>query len=251
MRWKWEIGKMSGPSLDLEKPNAIGGLDRLVTNFAISVIAVIPTFLTCIATPWRLTPLLDGDDPDGRVGMLLAPGAYFPLALMVSFIAAALLTTPETLNYNGAFIGPALAVSLQSAASEGDVWKIIATIMPIYGTAVFIGLLGAVLTLWARPDWTLRVSLRAAFYVTATLASWMILTGTAIDLIRIKTESNDIASLLYSLLIIPTCASVLWIYFWFFRNKNARSWIKSGALSAAMFGLIVASVWVTDFLIRL
>ena len=42
---------MSGPSVDLEKPNVIGGLDRLVTNFAISAIAVFPTFLTCVAKP--------------------------------------------------------------------------------------------------------------------------------------------------------------------------------------------------------
>jgi len=65
---------MSGPNVDLEKPNAIGGIDRLVTNFALSVIAVFPTFWTCIAMPWRLRPLLEKDEPDGRMGMLLAPG---------------------------------------------------------------------------------------------------------------------------------------------------------------------------------
>jgi len=103
---------MSGPSLDLEKPNVIGGLDRLVTNFAMSAIAVVPTFFVCIAKPWRLSPLLDKDDPDGRTGMLLAPGAFFPLALMVSFIIAALLATPETINTNGSYIGPDLAAAV-------------------------------------------------------------------------------------------------------------------------------------------
>ena len=71
---------MSGPSLDLEKPNLIGGLDKLVTNFAISAIAVVPTFLTCIVKPWRLRALIDQDLPDGRRGLLLGPGAYFPLS---------------------------------------------------------------------------------------------------------------------------------------------------------------------------
>ena len=136
---------MSGPSIDLEKPNAIGGLDRLVTSFALSVIAVIPTFWACIVTPWRLRALVDRDDPDGRIGMLLAPGAFFPLSIMVTLIVAGLLATPETLGDNGAFIGPGLAISVQSAASEGNVWKIIATVMPLYGIAIFFGLLGMVL----------------------------------------------------------------------------------------------------------
>ena len=242
---------MSGPNLDLEKPNAIGGLDKLVTNFAISAIAVIPTFWTCIFMPWRLSKLLDRDDPEGRMGMLLAPGAFFPLSLMISFIAAAMLATPETLSSNGAFIGPGLAVSVQSAASDGDIWKIVATIMPIYGTAVLIGLLGMVLKPWAHQDWTLRVSLRAAFYVTAVLVSWMILTSAAIDLIRLSSGNNQIGSFLYSIIIIPTCGFIIWTYFWFFRNNGSVSWGRSSALGIAMFGLIAALFFGTDFLARL
>ena len=161
---------MSGPNLDLEKPNAIGGLDRLVTNIALAFIAVIPTFLTCISMPWKLRPLLDRDDPDGRMGMLLAPGAYFPLSLMIFFIIAAVLATPETLSNNGAFIGPGLAVAVQTAASEGNIWKIVATIMPIYGMAIFVGIIGTILKRWAGQDWTLRISLRACLLYTSDAA---------------------------------------------------------------------------------
>ena len=242
---------MSGPSLDLEKPNVIGGLDKLVTNFALSAIAVIPTFWACITMPWRLTPLLDRDDPDGRMGMLLAPGAFFPLALMVSFILAALMATPETISYNGSYIGPGLAVTVQSAASEGNIWKIVATIMPIYGVAVILGLLGTCLKPWAHKDWTLRVSLRAAFYIFATLVSWLILVTAVADLMRLSTGKDEIASLIYSIVFIPTCGWVIWIYFWFFRNQGAVSWIRSGALSVSMLGLIAGLMWAVDFLIRL
>ncbi len=242
---------MSGPSLDLEKPNAISGLDRLVTNFAMSAIAVIPTFFTCIVMPWRLTNLLDGDDPDGRVGMLLAPGAFFPLSLMVSFIFAAVLATPETISNNGAFIGPDLAVSVQSAAADGDIWKIVATIMPIYGVAVLFGLLGMVLKPWAGQDWTLRVSLRAAFYVMATLVSWLVLTTAVVDLVRLSTGSNEIASLMYKIVIVPTCGTVIWMYFWFFHKGGTVSRIRSGVLSVAMIGLIIALMAGVDLLIRL
>lgn len=239
---------MSGPSLDLEKPNLIGGLDRLVTNFALSAIAVIPTFFTCIAKPWRLRPLLDRDDPDGRMGMLLAPGAFFPLALMVSFIIAAMLATPETISTNGSYIGPDLAVAVQSAASEGDVWKIIATIMPIYGMAVFFGLLATALKPWAGQDWTLRVSLRAALYIIGIFTSWMILVTAVADLIQLSTGSYKTASLLYKVVIVPTLGSVFWMYFWFFHNNGAVSKLRSGALSVAMAGLIFAVILGLNFL---
>lgn len=242
---------MSGPSLDLEKPNMIGGLDKLVTNFALSVIAVFPTLFACLFTPWRLTPLLNRDDPDGRMGMLLAPGAFFPLTLMMAFIVAALLATPETINNNGSFIGPDLAVSVQSAASNGDIWKIVGTIMPIYGTAIIVGLLGTCLKPWAHKDWTLRVSLRAAFYVMATLISWLLLTSAAMDLMRVSTGNNTLPSYIYFFLIIPTFCWILWVYYWFFRHDGALSPFRSGALSLAMFGLLAAPIVITDILIRL
>lgn len=242
---------MSGPSVDLEKPNIIGGLDKLVTNFAIAAIAVLPTFWACIAKPWRLRPLLDRDEPDGRMGMLLAPGAFFPLALMVSFLIAALLATPETLSNNNSFIGPGLAVSVQSAAANGDIWKIIATITPIYGVAVLIGLLGAFLKPWAQQDWTLRVSLRAAFYLVAVLISWMILSSAVIELIRVSTGSYESVSFLMPIFISLAIGFVIWMYFYFFRNSGSVSWIRSGALSLAMLGLIVAVFVGIDVLIRL
>lgn len=233
---------MSGPSLDLEKPNLIGGLDRLVTNFAISAIAVFPTFLTCVAKPWKLRPLLDRDEPDGRMGMLLAPGAFFPLALMVSFIIAAVLATPETINTNGSYIGPGLAVAVQSAASEGDIWKIIATIMPIYGMAVFFGLLTTVLKPWAGQDWTLRVSLRAALYTIGFLTSWMILVTAIADLIQLSTGSYETGSILYKIVIVPTLGAIFWMYFWFFRNNGSVSKLRSSLLSLAMAGLVFAVI---------
>lgn len=242
---------MSGPDVDLEKPNAIGGLDRLVTNFALSVIAVFPTSWTCIVMPWRLRPLLDRDDPDGRMGMLLAPGAFFPLALMVSLLVGAILSTPETVRNNGSFIGPDLAVSVQSAASEGDVWKIIAIVLPLYGAAIYVGLVGIVLKRWAGQDWTLRVSLRAAFYVMAVLISWAILTTAIIDLIWLKTGKNDIFQISFAFVSFPAVGFFFWVYFWFFRNDDAISKIRAGALSLSMFGLMILPMVGIDLLIRL
>jgi len=242
---------MSGPSLDLEKPNALGGLDRLVTNFALALIAVVPTFLTCVVRPRRLTPLLKKDDPDGRDGMLLAPGAFFPLVLLVAFFVAALLATPETLRTNGSFIGPDLAVAVQSAAAEGDVWKVIGTILPLYIMAIFVGVLGAILKPWAGENWTLRVSLRAAFYVSGALVSWLLLTSAGLDLYRVSTGRQNVGGLIYGVFVIPTLLVIIRMYFSFFRDGGSVSKVKSGALSLAMIGLFFAPIILTDLLMRM
>lgn len=247
---------MSGPEIDLEKPNFLGGLDRLATNFALAMIAVVPTFLTAIVRPDRLRTLIDHDEPDGRKGVLLSPGAYFLLALLLSFIIAAMLSTPETLSYNGSYIGPDLAVAVQSAAAEGNIWKLIGTIMPIYGAAVVLGILGTMVApiirwLSARQtDWSLRVSVRAAFYVMGTLVSWIMLTTAIIDLIRVQGGITNLTRV-YSFVIIPALGSVIWMYVGFFRGSGSLSWKQSIGLALAMVVLIILLMTSLDVLIRM
>ena len=235
---------MTEPSLDLEKPNAVGALDRITTNIAISLIAVVPTFFVCIATPWRLSDMLERDDPEGRTGMLLAPGAFFPLTLLISLMLGALLTTPEIANRNGAFLGPGLALAIQSAVAEGNVWKTVATVMPIYGFAVLAGTLGLILQPLTRGTWTLRISLRAVFYVTGVFVSWIILTTAAIDLTRVATQNADLINAMYIAIPFPTLAGLIWMYMWFFRKIGDLSFLRSGLLAVAMilfkFPVIIA-----------
>ncbi|MEL7030649.1 MAG: hypothetical protein AAGL97_03625 [Pseudomonadota bacterium] len=233
---------MNEPSLDLEKPNAVGALDRVTTNVAMSLIAVVPTFLTCIVAPWRLSELLKRDDPEGRLGMRLAPGAFFPLALLLSMIAGALLTTPELANRNGAFLGPNLALAIQSAISEGDIWRTVGTVLPIYAFAVVAGSLGALLNRWAHEDWGLRVSLRAAFYVVGAFVSWVILSTAAIDLVRASTQNFQLANTLSVVITVPSLVAIVWMYFWFFRNGGDISWIRSGLLTIAMMVLLLITM---------
>lgn len=242
---------MSGPDLDLEKPNVIGGLDKLVTYFAISAIAVVPTFFSCVVMPWRLTRLIGREVPEGREGLSLAPGAYFPLALMVAFITAAILSTPETLSRDNSYIGPGLAVSVQTAAAAGDVWKLVATIMPLYGSAVFLGLLGLILKPLAGPDWSLRSSIRAAFYVMGTLLAWLILVTGVVDLIGVLTENPRLGISVFPILLVPTTLVILWMNFWFVYRNGAISRVRAGGLSLLWFGLVVALMAAIDFLVRI
>lgn len=232
---------MPEPSLELDKPQAIATLDRLTTNVALSLVAVVPTFFVCILQPWRVSKLVREDHPEGRSGMLLSPGAYFPLSLLVSMTAGAVLTTPEIANYNGAYLGPDLALSIQAAMSEGDVWKTIAIIMPIYGFTILAGALGLVLKLFASKDWTLRTSLRSVFYVIGTLVSWVILSTAAIDLVRVHSQNPGLVNALTAIISVPVLGVMVWMFFWIFRNDGALSYVRSGLLSLAMFVVLAVS----------
>ena len=241
---------MSGPDIDLEKPNVLGGLDKLATHSAIAILAVFPTFLTCVFRPSRLRPLIDKIEPDGRKGVLLSPGVFFFVALFVAFIIAAMMSTPETINYNGSYIGPDLAVSVQKAASEGNIWKLIGTILPIYGATIMLGLLGMILKPFTKQDWSLQTSIRAAFYVMGVLVSWMLLTTAVIDLIQLKAESGKNMSFLYGFAVVPAIATFLYMYAGFFRHGGALSWLRSILLAIAMFGLIFVLMTIIDFIAR-
>ena len=241
---------MSGPDIDLEKPNVLGGLDKLATHSAVAILAVFPTFLTCVCRPSRLRPLIDNIEPEGRKGVLLSPGVFFFVALFVAFIIAAMMSTPETINYNGSYIGPDLAVSVQKAASEGNIWKLIGTILPIYGATIMLGLLGVILKPFAKQDWSLQTSIRAAFYVMGVLVSWMLLTTAVIDLIQLKAESGKNMSFLYGFAVVPAIATFLYMYAGFFRHGGALSWLRSILLAIAMFGLIFVLMTIIDFIAR-
>ena len=208
---------MDDPSLDFEKPNAVGALDRITTNVALSLIAVVPTFLTCVVAPWRLSGLLKGDAPEGRDGMRLSPGAFFPLCLLFSMIIGAQLTTPEIARNNGAFLGPNLALSIQSAIADGDLWRTVSIVMPVYAFAVLTGMLGVAVKSWAHKDWTLRVSIRAAFYVFGVIVSWIILSTAVIDIVRASTQSAQAVDTLMTLVPVP----VLWVVFWMYTTSSS------------------------------
>lgn len=233
--------------VDFEQKNAIGGLDRLVTNIAMAAIAVFPTLGAGLATPWRLVPLLTSDEPDGHRGMLLSPGAFLPLGLTVVLLVAALFTSSETEASNQAVIGPTLALSVANAAGEGDIWRTVSLIAPIYASAVAIALFAQVLRPFIGTWWGLRTSIRAAFYQVGITICWILLTSVIIDTYRVQSGDFDFGTLLYSLNSIPILAITPWLYFWFFRSVDSVGTFKAIGLALAMgvlsVGLLTGTIW--------
>lgn len=228
--------------MDLEDKNAIGGLDRLVTNVALAVIAVFPTLGAALVMPWKLTPLLSSDEPDGRKSMLLSPGAFLPLSLTVILLFAAAITTSETVASNGGAIGPRLAVDVAQAAGEGDLWRTVSLIAPIYILAIVIALLSQLLRRWIGSWWTLRTALRGAFYQVAVTVCWIIVSSAMIDAYRVATNNQEIGRLLYDLNSIPIFGLSLWLFFWFFQHEDRASKLKAAMLAFAMFVLTFAFI---------
>ena len=110
--------------------------------------------------------------------------------------------------------------------------------MPIYAFTIVAGALGAILGKWAQQEWSLRISLRAAFYIVGAFVSWVILTTAAIDITRASTQNYQLVETLTLVMTLPALAVVLWMYFWFFRNEGDLTYLRSGILSFAMITLM-------------
>lgn len=233
---------MPNDEIHLEDKTAVGGLDRLVTNVSLAIVAVFPTFATCLVMPWKLVPQLTADEPNGRQGYLLSPGAYFPICLTVMLLIAAALTTDATLARNAGTIGPKMAMNIATTASDGDLWGTISILAPLYFIAIPAGVMGLVIQKWSGSWWTLRTSMRAAFYQMTTSISWIILSSATIDQITVSTGNQNLSATLYPLNSIVIVGSAFWIYFWFLKRGGDLSIRLSALLGATiliMIGLFV------------
>lgn len=228
---------MIDPDVDVEDRNLIGGIDRLVTNFALAILAVVPTLAITLMQPWKLAPQLGQFEKDGRQGMLLSPGVFIALSLTITLLISAMLATPDTLARNHSLIGPDLALRVASAAEEGNIWKTVSIIAPIYLFAVLIGAVGSLLKRWAGPDWSLLASLRASFYAIAALVSWIVLSSAIIDLILTRSGTTDQLHGLYALNAVPILFIPFWVFTGLFRGLGL-AWIRSCLLGLAIFALM-------------
>ncbi|MGB6230667.1 MAG: hypothetical protein WBF53_11150 [Litorimonas sp.] len=231
---------MSGPSIDLEERNPLGGLDLLATGIGLAVIAVFPTLLATLVAPWKLGPVLVADEPDGRRGMILSPGAYLVLSLAVVLVMVGSLVSPDVARNDGGLIGPRLAADVSSAARAGDVWLTLSRIAPVFIITLLFGVVGRGLTRWAGEWWDLRTSLRASFYAISTAICWIVLLSLGMD-IAARLQSVPPASQrppgLSPVLVI---GSIYWIYFWCFRSGGGLTVRRALLLTLAMLGLSAA-----------
>lgn len=235
--------------IEIEKRSVIGGLDRFVTNIALAIVSVFPTFAIGIVQPWRLTPLIVNDEPEGRNGALLSPGAFFVVGLTVVLVIAAVLSTEETLAWNGSLIGPDWAVSVASTAAEGNIWKTVSKITPVFLVAVFWGVIGGIFKKWVGSWWTLRVSIRAAFYFVTILVSYAILMSAVFDAITVHLNKPEVSQFAYKVLPLTVVFFISWFYFWVFKSDDNMSGKRAFVLSTGMSILLLTILFGSNYLL--
>lgn len=228
---------------DFEKPDAVGSIDRIVTNVGLAILASIPTMGAAIATPWVITPLIAKEDPDGREGQYLSPGVYFLMSLTVVMLIIALLVPEGADQSNTAFIGPTLALSVLDAVSAGDVWKTLSVIAPVYLMALLVGALSFGFRPIAGAWWSIRVSLRASFYIVATLVNFIAISTLAIDTLYAATGSRELLRTFYAFNTLPISLLSMWMAFWFHRRGGNVSTIRAAGLSVLTFIILFVTVW--------
>jgi len=172
--------------IDVEEKNLVGGLDRLIINVGVAIMALIPTFFYLVFSPKKLGPLLSGDaEPDGRRGMLLGPGVFFFLSIIFSILllnlmrpeASAESSTVKTDMASSAIGQASFSFGMRSGQIQrgiyenivdGNIWSAIVSAIPIYLFAVYLGILGGVIFNRVSNKWTYKDAMGAGLYVIAT-----------------------------------------------------------------------------------
>ena len=235
------------PEIGTEQKNIVGALDKFVENMALAILNTFSTFFILIVTPWRVSLLLQKQRPDGREGVLLGAGVFFALSTVLVMVVAGLSVTPEIVATNSGVIGPAYAKRVAQAVSDGEIWRVVSAIGPIYLSAIFFGVCGYLLRRAAGPKWTLSVSLRASFYQVASWVVWTIATSAIIDPIGLA-YGGEVASDLYTINALPVFVLPIWQYYWFFKTVNGLSVTRSLSLSLAMTAIIFGTMFISAIL---
>ncbi|NRA31274.1 MAG: hypothetical protein HRU11_13545 [Parvularculaceae bacterium] len=226
---------------DVDERDAVGALDRVVTNVCLAAMAVLPTFFIAAVQPWRVRSLIIKEHEGGRVGMLLAPGAFMTISLIGLLLFVAMLDGGPTVKMNGGtvLIGPALANQLAEALGQGELWRAIGLLLPIYGLAVVYAALSQVLRPLLGPWWNARAALRCGFYLIGTLNTWIILAALSI---RRLIGSDDIGFAEFAFLASTwiALALVVWQQWWFFRRAGQLTRLRCTA--AAILGTVAMGV---------
>lgn len=217
--------------VEIKEKNFIGGIDRVVINLGVAIMAFIPTLFYLLVSPKKLAPLLSGDaEADGRSGMLLGPGIFFFLSVIFNISALKLMILDQVAEHStrqteltdtpayqvGYSLGKAFS-SIQNGIYEnlasGNIWSAIVFAIPLFLIATFLGMFGGVVFRSVSEKWTYKVSMGAGLY---TFGFWLfILLFLHILVFRIFNLENLL--LIGALFISAFFASLVimfWQYFW-------------------------------------
>jgi len=192
-------------NVDITDQNIIGAIDHFATNIALAGLAILPSFLIVIFAPWRLTPMVIEGRPDGRSGLLLAPGIFFLLIVVLTILLTASIA-PEAIS------------RMAEAWRAGDINQILMVLLPVFAICVITSASSAWLRVIVGGWWSIRTAIRSGFYIfgaiigLAAVFSW-------IPLLDLSSELTALISAIFSFGIL---AVIAWCLFGIFKAGSAN-----------------------------
>jgi len=220
-------------NVDITDQNIIGAIDHFATNIALAGLAILPSFLIVIFAPWRLTPMVIEGRPDGRSGLLLAPGIFFLLIVVLTILLTASIAPEATSGAERSSSVEGAAAEAQSSRTliggedisrmaeawrAGDINQILMVLLPVFAICVITSASSAWLRVIVGGWWSIRTAIRSGFYIfgaiigLAAVFSW-------IPLLDLSSELTALISAIFSFGIL---AVIAWCLFGIFKAGSAN-----------------------------
>ncbi len=195
---------MDNFDLKLQEKDVLGGIDRLLINVGMAIIAFIPTYFILIFRPSRMAYMLSGEEPDGRKGLILGPGIMFVfsvlftigLAYILKDVAKVDVAPTETVN-NGPKGG-----GIRTALSEGNFWRSIILTLPFYFVALLIGVIFQIVHLICGQKTNLTKAVGVGLYALSTFLPIIFLTVPTNNLVKKEYAAAYVGSMIVGLFVI-------------------------------------------------
>ena len=228
--------------VNLPEKSFAATIDALLVNTGLTIFAMIPSMLAAIFTPWRLAPLLGGEHPDGRKGLILGPGIYFVLTTITLLGIASLVSgSLDTAELAASGDADNIMHKVRLAIAEGDVQKATMAILPVYLIGLGFGAIGSIVLRLAGPLWTPRLAIGAGLYSWASIllvAAIAVILSVSLDYFEFA-EAESIGFIL--MLSLPVLI-VPWQHFWFLRVRIGKSILVSIGLSVLLVTALLAAL---------
>jgi len=223
--------------LDVEEKDVIGGIDRLMVNFGMAVLAFFPTHFYLIFRPKKLCLMLLGREVDGRAGLKLGPGVTFIFTLLFMLTLAYLfkdvgVSDPDAESIETAKEGNG---GLRAAISEGNVWRSVLLSLPFYFAALTAGTLFHLTHKLFGIFCNLAQSISAGLYMLSTALLFIGVFNISTRLLPDSETMNVISAFLFLLMLILVVP-------WQFHNFSRHAFGHPRGVSAAI--ALVATIFV-------
>lgn len=224
--------------LDVEEKDVIGGLDRLLVNIGMAIIALLPTYFYLIFRPKVLCPLLLGEEVDGRAGLKLGPGVTFILSILFLLTMGYLFKDMAAPDVDPEAVKKG-ASRLREAISEGNIWRSIVLSLPFYFAALIIGLIFFLTHRLFGKTANLAQSISIGLYMISTLLFLM----TFIGILENTLDGGDAVYLIMGLYaLIMFLGVVPWQLFSFSRHGFGHAKGDAAAMALVSFILLLVTL---------